>query len=198
MTAPKGCPTPPRIAEESMRPLAPRLGTIQQMLPPAIDLNDVVLSTIALFRGFVGNAIAVNTRLAPRLVPVRVDPREVQGVLIGLAVSARDAMPGAGRLTIETANVGLDPARDDAGLALLHRRYVQLTIACTGIDMPGALAPSGAELLGRDGGTGLWRVSVYRFVSRSGAKASIKCEARRGTTIRLYVPTDADAQEIPG
>ena len=76
--------------------------------PKVLDLNEVVAETARLLRRLIGEDIQLVTTLATDLRQVRVDPGQLEQVLMNLAVNARDAMPTGGRLTIETANVVLD------------------------------------------------------------------------------------------
>ncbi len=81
----------------------------QQIVQPRlVNLNSVVRETETLIRRLIGEDITIHTALDPELLPVKIDPGQMEQVIVNLAVNARDAMPGGGQLTVETANVDLD------------------------------------------------------------------------------------------
>src|SRR5437660_1278930 len=88
-----------------------------------------------LLRRLIGADIDLHTKLAPELEAVRVDPGQFEQVVMNLVVNGRDAMPGGGRLTIETSNVRLDEqyARQHAGVQ--PGRYVMVAVSDTGTGM---------------------------------------------------------------
>ena len=108
----------------------------QQVLESRVlDLNDLVVDTERMLGRLVGEDITVTTRLAPGLGRVKVDPGQIEQVLLNLVVNARDAMPGGGKLTIETANVQLDEkyAREHGDVTA--GQYVMIAISDNGTGM---------------------------------------------------------------
>ena len=73
-----------------------------------LDLNVIVRDMERILHRIIGEHIALTTTLEPRLRPVRADASQLEQVIMNLAVNARDAMPGGGRITIATANAVLD------------------------------------------------------------------------------------------
>ena len=129
----------------------------------------------------------------------RADPGQLEQVLLNLAVNARDAMPDGGTLTIETANVALEPARARPSAAgLPPGRYVVLAVTDTGTGMDAGDAAARLRALlhhqGAGKGTGLGPAMVYGIVKQTGGHIEVDSEAGRGTTFRLYLPR-ADAGE---
>jgi signal transduction histidine kinase len=83
-------------------------GRRQVLQPQVLDLNEVVANMDRMLQRLIGEDIQLLTILDPELWPVKVDPGQIEQVIMNLAVNARDAMRGGGKLTIETANVVLD------------------------------------------------------------------------------------------
>ncbi len=121
--------------------------------------------------------------------PVHVDKSELELALVNLAVNARDAMPGGGRLSISAANVHLNAGDTPEGLA---GDAVALTIADTGCGIPSDLLPRVVEPFfttkGPDKGTGLGLSQVYGFARRSGGTVVIASEIAHGTKVTIYLP----------
>ncbi len=145
-----------------------------------------------------GDSIEVELALDPEVRTIVVDPGQIQQVVLNLAINARDAMTGGGRLTIATGTESVDET--SARIDGLHEGdYVTMTIADTGIGMEHetrermfepffTTKPPGA-------GTGLGLSMVYGIVQQSGGAILVNSEPGAGTTFRIYLPQVSAAFE---
>jgi PAS domain S-box-containing protein len=179
--------------------------TRQQVLQPRVlDLNEVVTRSKQLFTRVLGENIEIVTRLSPALGMVRADPSQLDQVLLNLALNARDAMGQGGRLTIETADVTVDPADSEEQQPTPPGEYVMLGVTDTGIGIDEATRARIFDPFFTTKGTagsGLGLATVYGIVKQSGGFIYVASEPGRGTTFRLYFPRDhgpADTEHAVG
>jgi two-component system cell cycle sensor histidine kinase/response regulator CckA len=153
----------------------------QVLEPQVVDLNALVSDTARMLRPLLGEDVRIVTRLAPTLGRVRVDPAQIDQVLVNLAVNARDAMPRGGTLTLETANVGDGPGG-----------RVALVVRDTGLGMDEATRAHLFEPFftakGGSGGTGLGLSMVYGIVRQSGGQITVESAPLAGTSFRIVLP----------
>ncbi|WP_336489941.1 ATP-binding protein [Methylobacterium nigriterrae] len=165
----------------------------QPLCPVEADLNGLVEAFADLLRGTVGAQIRLRLDLAPDLPRVHLDPNQFENAILNLAVNARDAMPGGGRLTIATRRV-----RGEEGGP---REGVAVEVADTGAGMPPEVAARAFEPffttkpLGQ--GTGLGLSQVFGFAQQSGGSAAIVIGPAGGTTVRLCFPAREAASAAP-
>ena len=165
----------------------------QVLKPEKSDLNELMAATGRLLRRTLGEHIIVQTVGASHLWTTNVDRAQVETSLINLCINARDAMPGGGRLTIETKNVTLD--RD----YVLHQEddiaageYVMLSVTDTGSGMTPDVAKRAFEPffttkeVGK--GTGLGLSMVYGFIRQSNGHIKLYSEVGQGTSVKMYFP----------
>jgi signal transduction histidine kinase len=174
----------------------------QQVLEPKVlDVNASVVSTEKLLKRLIGEDVQLATSLAPDLGRVKVDPGQVEQIIMNLAVNARDAMPQGGRMTIETANVDMDEIYVRSHAPARPGRYVMLALSDTGIGMD---EPTKARIFepffttkdpGK--GTGLGLATVYGIVKQSGGFIWVYSEPGHGTSFKLYLPrVDEPAEPV--
>jgi PAS domain S-box-containing protein len=164
----------------------------QILTPQTLDLNAIVVKTLAMLRRVLGENIIVDTRTAPRLDPVLADPGQLEQVIVNLCVNARDAMPGGGRLTIATANVELSAADILPIDGLAPGPHVMMSVGDTGAGMDAALQARIFEPFFStkepSKGTGLGLATVYGIVRQSGGSVSVQSAPGAGTTFTIYLP----------
>jgi PAS domain S-box-containing protein len=164
----------------------------QDVQPRVLDLNATVCHMDQLLRRIIGEDIALTTIDAPGLWPVKADPTQLEQVLANLVVNARDAMPGGGHLTIETANVTLDELSAAALSAAHPGDYVCLSVTDDGVGISDEVRAHLFEPYfttkeyGK--GTGLGLATVYGIVQQHGGHVHVYSELGRGTTFKVYFP----------
>jgi PAS domain S-box-containing protein len=164
----------------------------QVLQPQVLDVNVLLGELSKLLLRLIGEDVGLRLEAGAALGRVKVDPGQFEQAVINLAVNARDAMPGGGRLTIETRNAELTEA--DAGQHPEARpgRYVLVAVSDTGHGMDAATRARIFEPFfttkapGR--GTGLGLAMVYGFVKQSGGHVEVDSEVGSGTTFRVYLP----------
>jgi len=169
--------------------------------PKVLDINTVVKNTGDLLRRLIGEDLVLTTVLAPTLSAVRVDPGQLDQILMNLAVNARDAMPKGGMLTMETSNVVLSDKYADGHLDCKAGHYVLLAITDTGCGMtPDVVARIFEPFFTTKDvghGTGLGLAVVFGIVQQSGGCIHVYSEPGHGTTFRIYFPTVAEPVTKP-
>jgi len=170
--------------------------------PRVLDLNGVVLETQKLMGRLVGGHIELFTSLNPQLRHVRVDPVQMEQVLLNLVLNARDAMATSGKLTIATSNVDLEEGARSKRAIVPAGNYVVLSVTDNGCGMDEETQSRIFEPfyttkeLGK--GTGLGLASVYGIVKQSGGFIWVYSEPGQGTTIKVYLPrVDNPATPLP-
>jgi len=167
----------------------------QVLEPKILDVNAVVWETHKLLRRLIPGNIDLVPVLEPNLQPVKVDPAQIQQILINLVVNARDAMPQGGKVVIETANVELDEEYAGHHIEVQPGRYVMLAVSDNG---SGIDAQTQARIFEpffttkQEGkGTGLGLSTVYGIVRQSGGHITVESALREGTRFRIYLPPTA-------
>jgi len=173
----------------------------QVLLPKIFDLNDLVSDVERLLLRLIGDHIEFVTVLQSELPHVRLDPGQLEQLVINLAVNARDAMPSGGRLSITTQNLEIPPGGDLAHPGIAPASYVTLSVADTGVGMDASTLSKIFEPFfstkesGK--GTGLGLATVYGIIQQSGGEIRVDSELGAGSTFTVYLPKVDEAASDP-
>jgi signal transduction histidine kinase len=174
----------------------------QQVLEPrVVDLNETVGGVQRLLARVIGADIKLVTETEPHLARAKVDPGQIEQILMNLAVNARDAMPTGGRLTIQTANYTLSAGSVTPHAEMGPGRYTQISMSDTGAGMSPEIKSRIFEPFfttkeaGK--GTGLGLSTVYGIVTQSGGQITVHSEPGRGTRFDIYLPSVDEVVDAP-
>ena len=175
-------------------------GRRQALEPKVVNISRFVNGMDDMLRRAIGESIEVETVVAGGLWNTYIDPAQVENALLNLAINARDAMNGNGKLTIELANAHLDDAYALDHDEVTPGQYVMLAVSDTGSGMSPDILEKVFEPFfstkAEGKGSGLGLSMVYGFVKQSGGHVKIYSEVGEGTTIKLYLPRAVQSEDI--
>lgn len=175
-------------------------GRRQPLAPKVVNIGRFIRDMDDLLRRTLGEAIEIETIIAGGLWNTLIDPGNIENALLNLAINARDAMDGQGRLTIEAGNAYLDANYVDALDDVNAGQYVLLAVTDTGHGIEAGIVDKVFDPFfttkpeGR--GTGLGLSMVYGFVKQSGGHIRIYSEPGHGTTVKLYMPRTTQSEDV--
>ena len=192
-----------RTALEEIRRAAERGGALTHQLlafsrrqpftPRTVQLNKLILNMEKMLSRLIGEDVELITVLAAEPASTRTDPGQIEQVIMNVVVNARDAMPGGGKLIVETTNAQVDAAHTGPAMDLQPGSYVVLAISDTGTGMdPETTAHLFEPFFTTKApgkGTGLGLATAYGIVRQSGGAISIFSEPGRGTLVKIYLPS---------
>lgn len=175
-------------------------GRRQALDPRVVNVGRLIRGMDEMLRRTIGEGVEVETVVSGGLWNTLVDPPQIENALLNLAINARDAMDGFGKLTIEVGNAYLDDVYARLHEDVVPGQYVALSVTDTGSGMS-------PEIIGKvfepffstkpEGkGTGLGLSMVYGFVKQSGGHIKIYSELGQGTTVRIYLPRSVEQEDI--
>jgi PAS domain S-box-containing protein len=171
----------------------------QPLQPYVLNPGRIVRNMEELVRRAVGEHVEVETVASASLWNTMLDPHQLENVVLNLAINARDAMPGGGKLTIELSNTMLDDTYVSAAHEVPSGQYVLLAISDTGTGMTPDVRERAIEPFfttkGEGQGTGLGLSMAFGFVKQSGGHFRIYSEVGHGTTIKAYFPRALEAEQ---
>nr|WP_277967741.1 PAS domain-containing protein [Sphingomonas echinoides] len=175
-------------------------GRRQALEPKVVNVTRFVRGMDEMLRRAIGEGIEVETIVGGGLWNTFIDPAQIENALLNLAINARDAMDGQGRLTIELGNAHLDDGYADANDDVTPGQYVMLAVSDTGSGMPSDVIDKVFEPFfstkSEGKGSGLGLSMVYGFVKQSGGHVKIYSELGEGTTIKLYLPRAIQSEDV--
>ena len=172
----------------------------QVLQPKIIDLNKALTKVEPMLRRMIGEDIVMTVNGRGVNAFVRVDPGQVEQVVMNLVVNARDAMPQGGRLNVETGDAMLDEAAVAEMPDAQPGDYVVLSVSDTGVGMPPEVRARIFEPyfttkdVGK--GTGLGLSTAYGIVRQSDGHIAVASELGSGTTFRIFLPRSEAPQAV--
>src|SRR5580700_8674853 len=173
----------------------------QTLRPQVLDLGEVLSDLTMLLRRLIGEKVTLTVVHSRDLWPVKVDISQFEQVIVNLAVNARDAMPGGGRLELRTTNVTAPECAQFHAKGMPAADYVLVEVADTGTGIP-------AKILGKifepffstkeiGKGTGLGLSTVYGIIKQTGGFVYVDSLEDKGATFRIFLPRHvASAREL--
>jgi CheY-like chemotaxis protein len=169
----------------------------QVLEPRVLNLNSVLADVAKMLRRLIGEDVELVATLKPDLGRVKVDPGQIEQVIMNLAVNARDAMPQGGKLFVETSNVEIDANYARSHSPMMPGKYVMVAVSDTGCGMD---LETQAHLFEpffttkeKGHGTGLGLATVYGIVKQSGGFIWVYSVPGRGSTFKIYLPVVEEA-----
>jgi PAS domain S-box-containing protein len=167
-----------------------------------LDLKETVESALKMLRRLIGENISLSWFPCKDLATIKMDPSQIDQILVNLCVNARDSIPGTGKIIIETDSVSLDEAYCSRHTGFVPGDYIQLVVSDTGCGMDAKALSLLFEPFyttketGK--GTGLGMAMVYGIVKQNNGFINVYSEPDKGTTFRLYFPRCTDQADLQG
>ncbi len=167
----------------------------QTAMPRVVDLNDFVSASLKMLRRLIGEHVTLSWHPGVELWPVRIDPGQIDQILVNLMANARDAIADVGGVVIHTENVPVSSTAQYPGLP--PGEYVRISVVDNGKGMDTETQRHLFEpfyttkLAGR--GTGLGMASVDGIVRQNAGAITVTSDVGRGTTVNIFLPRALDA-----
>jgi len=164
----------------------------QTIAPKVLDLNETVESMLKMLQRLIGENILLTWLPKTGLWPILIDPSQVDQILVNLCVNARDAIPGVGKVTIETRNITFDATYRTIHADFVPGDYVMLAVSDNGLGMDSETLEKMFEPFyttkEQGKGTGLGLAMVYGIVKQNQGFIDVSSEPGIGTSLKVYLP----------
>ncbi|MGY4300230.1 PAS domain S-box-containing protein [Bradyrhizobium sp. i1.4.4] len=171
----------------------------QPLQPREVDINALIIDTAKLLRPTLGEQIQIESVFEDESCVAIVDPNQLTTAILNLALNARDAMPGGGKLIVETGAAYLDEVYASVN-DVRPGHYVLIAVSDTGTGIPAHMLARVFDPFftskGPGKGTGLGLSMVYGFIKQSTGHIKIYSEEGHGTTIKMYLPPGKTAAAV--
>lgn len=175
-------------------------GRRQALDPRVLNIGRLVNGMDEMLRRTIGEGVEVEIIVSGGLWNTLVDPMQIENAILNLAINARDAIDGFGKLTIEVGNGYIDDAYTMSHQDVDPGQYVVLAVSDTGSGMSADLIEKVFEPFfstkPEGKGTGLGLSMVYGFVKQTGGHVKIYSEVGHGTTIKMYLPRSTSQEDL--
>ncbi len=172
----------------------------QPLQPRETDINQLIIDTAKLLRPTLGAHVEIESVFKDESCVATVDPSQLATAIINLALNSRDAMPGGGKLILETGSAYLDENYASQNDDVRPGAYVMIAVSDTGYGIPSAILDRVFDPFftskGPGKGTGLGLSMVYGFIKQSAGHIKVYSEEGQGTTIRMYLPPGTGAAAL--
>ncbi len=167
-----------------------------------IDLNALLIDLEQLLRRLIGEEIQLNIKPTATVIPISVDPGQIEQVIVNLITNARDALPDGGEIDVSISPVTLTETPDGATLTIEPGHFAKLSVRDTGAGMSEETISRAFEPffttkeVGK--GTGLGLSTVYGIVRQDHGTIVISSEKQQGTTIEVFLPRATGPLSVSG
>jgi len=164
----------------------------QAVNPKVINVNDAIEGILNMIRSLIGEQISITLSQEPDLWPVKIDPNQIDQILINLCCNSRDAMNGSGTISIATENISFTQDRFESGQKILSGDYIRLRVKDHGCGMDEATKSHIFEPffttkeIGK--GTGLGLSAVFGIIQQNNGFIKVGSQLGQGTSFELYLP----------
>ena len=164
----------------------------QVLQPKVLDLKEKIMNSIEMFHRLIGEGIELVTVIQENLGRIKVDPSQLEQVMLNLVINARDAMPKGGRITLEAMNIVYDESFVMRNPDIAIGEYVMLMVRDTGVGINLADKARIFEPFfttkSEGKGTGLGLATVFGIVSQSGGYIEVETAPGAGAAFKIYLP----------
>ena len=170
----------------------------QTIKPKLLDLNDTVGNMLNMIQRLIGENISLSWMPGSDLPPIRIDPSQLDQILVNLCINSRDAIGNVGRITIETAMERIDPYFSKRHPEFVPGEYIRLSVSDDGSGMDRETLEKIFEPFfttkGLEKGTGLGLATVYGIIKQNGGFINVYSEPGVGTSFKIYLLYDKSSR----